>query len=595
MQRPHIVRFVAVASVLSALAFSSTGASAQPALPEPSEHVMRQLIAAGGADAADADDNVASEQVPASLARDIVHRYAAQPQDPQAMGNLALLNLALSVAQWGVSSASGELPADPAKMKWAGTGQSGDGKHVLSYARGGVGLAHMDAGSLERLYDYLQSRHSDVVPPQYRQAFFGLKGKRFDVLYAGGGNCTRPSTAIPLDLDGKPFRHRGNGYAGDKYCNKYGGKSTTPTDWQVFRHGMREALRHEDVQFWIMRRWVHSYWWPSQLEVQKISGWQSADVMVNSRIRNSSSKEAVCAWNAAKTLPTAAQRVERQLQMYVECSKNPRMAERWPFMRRLPVLVATFSGSLPTLKTTSATPADAVSQVQVAPAPADMTVLLKKRTDNKGRGDPRLAGTRNFRTVLPGVVYRGGVDGSKRPLKLAPDSANDHAARTKAELDRAWNPLTGEALSNLCQEGFGTAVYLYARNYRDAAKETRCTDMAPSVPGAAQRTLRYLSRPTFLTVETQRELLSMVHKELMSEKPQPIYLHCWNGWHASGFMSALVLRQFCGMSAADAADYWKKASDGPVASEDKLLSAIRRFEPLPAMSISPEVKKRVCP
>ena len=38
-------------------------------------------------------------------------------------------------------------------------------------------------------------------------------------------------------------------------------------------------------------------------------------------------------------------------------------------------------------------------------------------------------------------------------------------------------------------------------------------------------------------------------------------MHCWNGWHASGYISALSLRQFCGVSGSDAVAYWIRNTD----------------------------------
>ena len=38
----------------------------------------------------------------------------------------------------------------------------------------------------------------------------------------------------------------------------------------------------------------------------------------------------------------------------------------------------------------------------------DLNCAKEKATDNRGNGNPELYGTRNFRTILHGVAYRGG-------------------------------------------------------------------------------------------------------------------------------------------------------------------------------------------
>src|SRR5436309_1038631 len=64
----------------------------------------------------------------------------------------------------------------------------------------------------------------------------------------------------------------------------------------------------------------------------------------------------------------------------------------------------------------------------------------KKRVQDNGKGDDALAGVRNFRAVLPGIVYRGGANNDYRKPKLS----------TK-------NPLPPEGLEHLCEQNFDRA------------------------------------------------------------------------------------------------------------------------------------------
>jgi hypothetical protein len=73
----------------------------------------------------------------------------------------------------------------------------------------------------------------------------------------------------------------------------------------------------------------------------------------------------------------------------------------------------------------------------------------QKLVDNQGNGFSLLYGTRNFRSVLNGVYYRGG--------------ANNYYHKTNKRDN--MNPLPTDGLQNLCEEGFSTALYLYSANY----------------------------------------------------------------------------------------------------------------------------------
>ena len=72
--------------------------------------------------------------------------------------------------------------------------------------------------------------------------------------------------------------------------------------------------------------------------------------------------------------------------------------------------------------------------------------LNQKITDNFGNGYDSLYGTRNMRTILFGVAYRGGAN-------------NFYHKESKRENQ---NPLPEDGLNNLLNQGFSASVYLYA-------------------------------------------------------------------------------------------------------------------------------------
>lgn len=92
-------------------------------------------------------------------------------------------------------------------------------------------------------------------------------------------------------------------------------------------------------------------------------------------------------------------------------------------------------------------------------------------------------------------------------------------------------------------------------------------------------------------------MLKQVYEIAIDSTKGPVYLHCWNGWHASGYLAALMLKQFCGYNDVDAVDYWDIATDGANTSPHYQIirKKIRQFEPYPEFMISDSLGNKVCP
>jgi hypothetical protein len=202
--------------------------------------------------------------------------------------------------------------------------------------------------------------------------------------------------------------------------------------------------------------------------------------------------------------------------------------------------------------------------------------VFDKRVDNQGNGYEALYGVRNFRTVLSGVVYRGGAN----------NAFNRNGVRHNS------NPLPNEGLQNLCEEGFDQAVYLYPTRYNSAPKSVSCR----KTKDGSTNTLRYSQISPLAGDTASKSILKLVNDRLNSGVSNPLYVHCWNGWHASGYISTLILRQFCGVSAEDGVAYWNKNTDGvnKGASYDKIRAKIRAFQPYPEFSISKSLQSQLC-
>ena len=204
---------------------------------------------------------------------------------------------------------------------------------------------------------------------------------------------------------------------------------------------------------------------------------------------------------------------------------------------------------------------------------------LDKRVDNQGEGDEALYGTRNLRAVIPGALYRGG--------------ANNHYHRSARRHNH--NPLPGDGLENLCHEGFETTIYLYSTNFESAERSVSC-EARETGDGARPNVNSYYQLSPFDGAE-HRKTLELVYAALTDGSKGPVYAHCWNGWHASGFLAATALMQFCGLRPEAAVDYWNAGTDGNLHSQhyDEVRNAIGSFQPYPDLEISDELRQALCP
>ncbi len=196
--------------------------------------------------------------------------------------------------------------------------------------------------------------------------------------------------------------------------------------------------------------------------------------------------------------------------------------------------------------------------------------LNTKLTDNKGVGLEELWGTRNMRVVLHGVMYRGGANNKY----LQPARSN-------------VNPLATVGLDNLCREDFGAAVYLYSENFVTAPRSVNCTNTAHQ-----PQSLQYKQ---YAAAGEKEKILDLVFKRIKGDLNGPVYAHCWNGWHSSGLISAIALKQFCGWTDAQADAYWVKNTDGNSDGFTTLRKRIKDFTPLAKYKITAEEKSLICP
>ena len=138
----------------------------------------------------------------------------------------------------------------------------------------------------------------------------------------------------------------------------------------------------------------------------------------------------------------------------------------------------------------------------------------------------------------------------------------------------------------------GIAIYLYTRNFETAPKSISCTTRK-----GEKNTLKY-ENYWYNDLELNKEILKIVHTKIKGEDVTPIYAHCWNGWHASGLIAALALRQFCNVSPERAVSYWMRGADGTADNTkayDSLKRKIRNFTPSPSLTLTESERSLFCP
>ncbi|TSD87441.1 hypothetical protein FFK22_017365 [Mycobacterium sp. KBS0706] len=308
-----------------------------------SEAVFSQFLEQGGWSGA-ADDNITKEVLSADLVKAIITNYRDKPTELWARTDLGLFALAMGVAEWGIADPSG-LPPDPADKGWASDAGEDSGKHLMSYAIGGVGISHADVGDLQKFMRYVAD--SGLVPQEHRADLLRLAddvqyrkpGVVYDELRAAGV-CA--AEKFQTDLSGEPFDHF-DVPPKKSYCTKYANSALQARDWRIFRTWMRAALRTRTAQEWLVGLWMRDYWYKSLDRVPEGDGWIE-EALVNVRVRNSARAVA----NKAVTRPasTPTERVQRELDAYGEW-KPSTLLRRCRIMLRPVVLYRHFAGEQP--------------------------------------------------------------------------------------------------------------------------------------------------------------------------------------------------------------------------------------------------------
>lgn len=163
---------------------------------------------------------------------------------------------------------------------------------------------------------------------------------------------------------------------------------------------------------------------------------------------------------------------------------------------------------------------------------------------------------RDFREVMPGVLYRGG-----------------------ATLGKDRTALSTAQLKSLCEAGVGSAYYLYSKSI--PTSKFSCS----SGKQVDYDSMDWSKAPSTVN----KQIYKSIH-----DGADPVFVHCWYGIHATGFVSATALIQFCGYSNNEAVAYWK-VGIAPSLQYQKVIDKILAFERDPSLTLTPAEQDRVCP
>lgn len=167
----------------------------------------------------------------------------------------------------------------------------------------------------------------------------------------------------------------------------------------------------------------------------------------------------------------------------------------------------------------------------------------------------------------------------------------------KDVLYRSGTP-TEDGLEQMCKNGWKRVYSLYgdrtsAHGPRNQAMTARGYDERRCKAEAGARVLEWRSAPSSRQRSMPRILQDVVDA-VRDGRQGPVLVHCWNGLHYAGMVSAMVLRQFCGLSGEEAEAYWWATTSGGQ-NYPNIVRHIREFQPLPGYSLTAAERDRVCP
>jgi hypothetical protein len=167
----------------------------------------------------------------------------------------------------------------------------------------------------------------------------------------------------------------------------------------------------------------------------------------------------------------------------------------------------------------------------------------------------------------------------------------------KGALFRSGTP-SEPALAHLCETGWKRVYSLYGEHTTQAGPRNQNMlrhgrDLRTCQSERGQRTLEWRSAPS-ARMRSLPAIFADVLESVRSPDKGPVLVHCWNGLHYAGMVSALALRQFCGFTAEQAEAYWR-ANANRGANYPLIIDNLYKFKPIANLTLSAEEQAAICP
>ncbi|MFO0574334.1 MAG: hypothetical protein U1A78_10060 [Polyangia bacterium] len=167
----------------------------------------------------------------------------------------------------------------------------------------------------------------------------------------------------------------------------------------------------------------------------------------------------------------------------------------------------------------------------------------------------------------------------------------------KGALFRSGTP-SEPALAHLCETGWKRVYSLYGEHTTQAGPRNQNMlrhgrDLRTCQSERGQRILEWRSAPS-ARMRSLPAIFADVLESVRSPDKGPVLVHCWNGLHYAGMVSALALRQFCGFTAEQAEAYWR-ANANRGANYPLIIDNLYKFKPIPNLTLSAEEQATICP
>lgn len=155
-----------------------------------------------------------------------------------------------------------------------------------------------------------------------------------------------------------------------------------------------------------------------------------------------------------------------------------------------------------------------------------------------------------------------------------------------------------EALTYLCESGWKRVYSLYGEftthlGPRNINMLRHGRDQRECVSAVGPRQIEWRPAPSS-RMRNLPAIFQDVIDSIRNPERGPVLVHCWNGLHYAGMVSALALRQFCGLSPQQAEAYWR-ANANRGANYPLIIANLYSFKPLPNLTLTPEEQQVFCP